>query len=114
MMIFVSTSTLVGSWRPGGQHDRLRGPDHPTFHRHRGVLPERAIAAAEPGAGDADAPGSLTAVAEEEAASAASVARRSQVRTVDRSERIRTYNFPRAGISPTTGSVSRPTTLIKC
>ena len=36
----------------------------------------------------------LVARAEEEAASAASAARRTQVRTVDRSERIRTYNFP--------------------
>ncbi len=35
----------------------------------------------------------LIAAAEEEAADAASAARRSQVRTVDRSERIRTYNF---------------------
>lgn len=35
----------------------------------------------------------LVAKAEEEAASAASAARKSQVRTVDRSERIRTYNF---------------------
>jgi len=35
----------------------------------------------------------LTAAAEEEAADAASAARRSQVRTVDRSERIRTYNY---------------------
>jgi peptide chain release factor 1 len=36
----------------------------------------------------------LTALAEEQAASAAQAARKSQVRTVDRSERIRTYNFP--------------------
>jgi peptide chain release factor 1 len=35
----------------------------------------------------------LIAAAEEEAAQAASAARKSQVRTVDRSERIRTYNF---------------------
>ena len=36
----------------------------------------------------------LLALHQEQAAAAASQARRSQVRTVDRSERIRTYNFP--------------------
>ena len=41
----------------------------------------------------------LQAQAEAEAAAAASADRRSQVRTVDRSERIRTYNFPENRIS---------------
>jgi len=41
----------------------------------------------------------LTALAEEQAASSASAARKSQVRTVDRSERVRTYNYPENRIS---------------
>ena len=38
-------------------------------------------------------------IAQEEAAQEASDARRAQVRTVDRSERVRTYNFPENRIS---------------
>ncbi len=41
----------------------------------------------------------LLAAAQDEADAEASVARRSQVRTVDRSERIRTYNYPENRIS---------------
>jgi peptide chain release factor 1 len=41
----------------------------------------------------------LLALAQEEADREAATARRSQVRTVDRSERVRTYNFPENRIS---------------
>ena len=41
----------------------------------------------------------LLVIAQEEAAQEASDARRAQVRTVDRSERVRTYNFPENRIS---------------
>ena len=41
----------------------------------------------------------LLALAQEQADAAASAERRAQVRTVDRSERVRTYNFPENRIS---------------
>jgi peptide chain release factor 1 len=41
----------------------------------------------------------LLQAAQEQADAEASAARRSQVRTVDRSERVRTYNFPENRIS---------------
>jgi peptide chain release factor 1 len=41
----------------------------------------------------------LLAIAQEEAEAVASAERKSQVRTVDRSERVRTYNYPENRIS---------------
>ena len=46
-----------GPGRPGRQHHRLGGAPHPPAHRHRGVLPERAVPAAEQGHRDGRAEG---------------------------------------------------------
>ena len=40
---------LVGAGRPGRQHHRLRGADHPPAHRDRRLLPERALARSRTG-----------------------------------------------------------------
>ena len=105
---------LVRSRRPGRQHHRLRGPDHPPAERHRGLLPERALPAAEPRAGDADAArpadrrrrgagGRRGVGGPPQSRSARSTARSGSAPTTSR----------RTG-SPTTGSASRPTTSTRC
>jgi len=43
--------------RPARERDRLRGPHHAPSQRHRGVLPERALAAPQPRHGDEDPAG---------------------------------------------------------
>ena len=91
---------LLGPRRAERQHHRLGGADHPPAHRHRRELPERALPAAEPGAGDGGAarPG-CRRWPRRRRRRRRRRDRRSQVRTVDRSERIRTYNFPENRIS---------------
>ena len=46
-----------GPGRPVGQHHRLRRSAHPHSHRYRGHLPEREVATAEQGVGDASPSG---------------------------------------------------------
>ena len=45
---------LVGRGRPARERHRLRGAHHAPADRRRRVVPERTLAAAEPGQGDAD------------------------------------------------------------
>src|SRR5690606_8236228 len=63
--------------RAARQRHRFRRPHHPSAHRHRRVVPERAIAAQEPGCGDEGAQG---APVRPEAAGAAGEARTDQRR----------------------------------
>ena len=47
--------SLLGRRRPARQQDRQRGAHHPSADRHRRAMPERALAAPEPGARLCDA-----------------------------------------------------------
>ncbi len=91
---------LQRSRRAEREHHRLRGPDHPRAHAASWPAARTRRASCRTRSRPCASCGSrLLAVAEEAAAAEASDARRSQVRTVDRSERIRTYNYPENRIS---------------
>ena len=87
---------------PGGQSVNTTDSAVRITHAvgNRCVLPEREKPAAEIGEQALRIlRARLLAAAQEEAEREAADARKSQVRTVDRSERIRTYNFPENRIS---------------
>ncbi len=85
---------------PERQHHRLRGAHHAPAHRRGRLLPEREEPAAEPRGRHARAARPAAPDGDGRAARGRRLGRaNSQVRTVDRSERIRTYNYPENRIS---------------
>ena len=91
---------VVRAGRPEREHHRLRGPDHPRARPARSCRCRTRRASCRTARPALRVLRSrLLALAQEEADKEASDARRSQVRTVDRSERVRTYNFPENRIS---------------
>ena len=90
---------FVGARRAEREHHRLRRPHHPPADRHRGQLAEREEPTAEPGVRAAGAALPAAGRRARGGRRHGRDQRRSQVRTVDRSERVRTYNFPENRIS---------------
>ena len=104
---------LLRARRPGREHHRLGGADHPPAHRHRGLLPERAQPAAEPATAMAVLQAKLLErKRQEEAEQAGRAARRDAPPRGAR--RSATTCCTRTRSSRTCGRASRPATRPRC